>query len=136
MARPIGEDSSKAKTVISRPEGGWFARIWSQREGGYSLPPTEKIRLGRCDPFTLWTRPPESSDAAGAATALISIGPSRAFTLWIPEESAAAGDDEASSRLRYPEASKAFSVWIARDEGQPVAEVEPIPESALSLIHI
>ena len=33
MARPVGEeDNNKIPKAISRPEGGWFAKIWDERK--------------------------------------------------------------------------------------------------------
>ena len=35
MARPVGEeDNNKIPKAISRPEGGWFAKIWDERKSG------------------------------------------------------------------------------------------------------
>ena len=34
MARPVGEEEDNVPKAISRPEGGWFARIWDERNGG------------------------------------------------------------------------------------------------------
>ena len=52
MARPVGENIEKNPTAISRPEGGWFARIWNER----SKCVKHLIYLGRSTPFTVWVR--------------------------------------------------------------------------------
>jgi hypothetical protein len=90
MARPIGEELARNPTAISRPKGGWFAKIWKQRTGSDPGNPSEdKIHLERANPFTLWVAglkdpaPEAGKDSSRAAM------PSKAFTLWtaaaIPE---------------------------------------------------
>ena len=44
MARPVGEeDNNKIPKAISRPEGGWFAKIWDERKSGQK----KMIKLGQ-----------------------------------------------------------------------------------------
>ncbi|MEC9326889.1 MAG: hypothetical protein VYC63_03165, partial [Verrucomicrobiota bacterium] len=52
MARPVGENIEKNPTAISRPEGGWFARIWNERSKSVK----HLINLGLSEPFTVWVR--------------------------------------------------------------------------------
>ena len=83
MARPIGEELARNPTAISRPKGGWFARIWNQRVGLSDGNLTgEKIHLERADPFTLWIAPRTESRPGSCLNAVIATIPSRAFTLW------------------------------------------------------
>ena len=87
MARPVGEELARNPTAISRPKGGWFARIWTQRAGPAAGNPADldKIHLERANPFTLWVaalnepepQPGEGSGQEGT--------PSKAFTLWTAE---------------------------------------------------
>ncbi|MFP6873299.1 MAG: hypothetical protein VCA55_07280 [Verrucomicrobiales bacterium] len=90
MARPVGEELARNPTAISRPKGGWFARIWTQRAGSAAGDLTvEKIRLERADPFTLWITPrTESRPGPRPGSAITSI-PSRAFTLWATQQAPA-----------------------------------------------
>ena len=52
MARSVGENIEKNPTAISRPEGGWFARIWNERSKSEKL----LISLDRSEAFTVWVR--------------------------------------------------------------------------------
>jgi hypothetical protein len=97
MARPVGENIEKNPTAISRPEGGWFARIWNERSKSVKLP----ISLDRSEPFTVWVRSIEdqktveklnqnfsdSEDHQSTEDAIlqvepISLPPSKAFSIW------------------------------------------------------
>ncbi len=97
MARPVGENIEKDPTAISRPEGGWFARIWSERSNNVK----HQIRLGRSRPFTVWVSAIQEQKVAPSLdhhsldsedikitdnTILqiesISLPPSKAFTVW------------------------------------------------------
>ena len=50
MARPVGEeDNNEIPKAISRPEGGWFAKIWDERKTGKR----KMIKLDRSEPFTV-----------------------------------------------------------------------------------
>ena len=87
MARPVGEELARNPTAISRPEGGWFAKIWKQHTGsdpGNSS--VDKIHLERANPFTLWIaslKEPAAEPVKDSSPAPI---PSRAFTLWTAAE--------------------------------------------------
>ena len=96
MARPIGEELARNPTAISRPKGGWFARIWTQRaESAAGNPTVEKIHLGRADPFTLWIAPRTESRLEPCPDAEISTIPSMAFTLWVTQQKQASVPAEA-----------------------------------------
>jgi hypothetical protein len=87
MARPVGEELARNPTAISRPKGGWFARIWTQRAGSAAGNLTvEKIHLERADPFTLWLAPRTESRIGACPDAEIPAIPSRAFTLWTKKD--------------------------------------------------
>lgn len=97
MARPVGENIEKNPTAISRPEGGWFARIWNERSKSVKL----LISLDRSEPFTVWVRSIEeckdlqlrdkvslssvesrSKNDRISGVQLISLPPSKAFSVW------------------------------------------------------
>tara|TARA_B110000116_G_scaffold269897_1_gene286766 strand:- start:2247 stop:3563 length:1317 start_codon:yes stop_codon:yes gene_type:complete len=97
MARPVGENIEKNPTAISRPEGGWFARIWNERSKSVKL----LISLDRSEPFTVWVRSIEecknlqlsdevfsnSVESRGnhdciSEAEFISLPPSKAFSVW------------------------------------------------------
>ena len=97
MARPVGENIEKNPTAISRPEGGWFARIWNERSKSVK----HLINLGRSTPFTVWVRSiqdqktvkslnqnsSDSEDHQSTEDAIlqvepISLPPSKAFSIW------------------------------------------------------
>ena len=97
MARPVGENIEKNPTAISRPEGGWFARIWNERSKSVK----RCIKLGRSRPFTVWARSIQEqqaslswdhnssdsedvqiTDDAILQVESISLPPSKAFTIW------------------------------------------------------
>ncbi|MDE0570506.1 MAG: hypothetical protein OSB44_07480 [Verrucomicrobiales bacterium] len=97
MARPVGENIEKNPTAISRPEGGWFARIWNERSKSVK----HLIDPGRSTPFTVWVRSIQdqktveklnqnSSDSEGHQSTEdailqvepISLPPSKAFSIW------------------------------------------------------
>ncbi len=143
MATPIGDERTKGKKAISRPQGGWFARIWTERSpegnGSSGSGAPEKIRLGRSEPFTIWTRGVAGGTdlekcsgevaAEGGVMAIPSI-PSRAFTIWTrggdcalaPEEVTDADASDSSGVSPLPEAvfadvsrpaeSRAFTLWM------------------------
>ena len=90
MAQPIGEELARNPTAISRPKGGWFAKIWKQRTGpdpGNSS--EDKIHLERANPFTLWVAGLKDSAPEAGQDSSRAAMPSKAFTLWtvaaIPE---------------------------------------------------
>jgi len=97
MARPVGENIEKNPTAISRPEGGWFARIWNERSKSVK----HLIDPGRSTPFTVWVRSiqdqktveklnqnsSDSEDHQSTEDAIlqvepISLPPSKAFSIW------------------------------------------------------
>lgn len=97
MARPVGENIEKNPTAISRPEGGWFARIWNERSKSVK----HLIDPGRSTPFTVWVsaiqdqktveklnqNSSDSEDHQSTEDAIlqvepISLPPSKAFSIW------------------------------------------------------
>ena len=101
MARPVGEeDNNKIPKAISRPEGGWFAKIWDERKSGQK----KMIKLGRSVPFTVWISPYKIGDNGGLnnepesemieSVELIKLPPSKAFTIWAIKEKLAADTQE------------------------------------------
>lgn len=90
MARPVGEELARNPTAISRPKGGWFAKIWKQRSGSDpGSPSVDKIHLERANPFTLWVDALKQPDPEPSGDSGQVVMPSKAFTLWtaaaIPE---------------------------------------------------
>ena len=101
MARPVGEeDNNKIPKAISRPEGGWFAKIWDERKSGQK----KMIKLGRSVPFTVWISPYKIGDNGGLnnepesemieSVELIKLPPSKAFTIWAIKEKLTADTQE------------------------------------------
>ena len=101
MARPVGEeDNNKIPKAISRPEGGWFAKIWDERKSGQK----KMIKLGRSVPFTVWISPYKIGDNGGLnnepesemieSLKLIKLPPSKAFTIWAIKEKLTADTQE------------------------------------------
>ena len=101
MARPVGEeDNNKIPKAISRPEGGWFAKIWDERKSGQK----KMIKLGRSVPFTVWISPYKIGDNGGLnnepesemieSLELIKLPPSKAFTIWAIKEKLTADTQE------------------------------------------
>lgn len=132
MARPVGEEEDNVPKAISRPEGGWFARIWDERNGG----PKKMIKLGRSAPFTIWTSQDylsvnECSNISSLSESLrekelISLPSSKAFTVWakaihkserliesIPDEAFDADSENVDHLLKYD--FKPFTVWITEE---------------------
>ncbi|MFL2483043.1 MAG: hypothetical protein ACJ0KA_01790 [Verrucomicrobiales bacterium] len=132
MARPVGEEEDNVPKAISRPEGGWFARIWDERNGG----PKKMIKLGRSAPFTIWTSQDylsinECSNISSLSESLrekelISLSSSKAFTVWakathkserliesIPDEAFDADSENVDHLLKYD--FKPFTVWITEE---------------------
>ncbi|MGB1760235.1 MAG: hypothetical protein ACPHOG_05985 [Verrucomicrobiales bacterium] len=132
MARPVGEeDNNKIPKAISRPEGGWFAKIWDERKSGQK----KMIKLGRSVPFTVWISPYKIGDNGGLnnepesemieSVELIKLPPSKAFTIWaikekltadtqeiiesIPEE--AFQDESTEEKLNKELRSTPFTIW-------------------------
>ena len=114
MARPVGEeDNNKIPKAISRPEGGWFAKIWDERKTG----DIRMIKLDRSEPFTVWV----DSIKRGESLSMI-IEPK-------------IESDEKTELIRLPQ-SKAFSIWcieqkLIADSDEPI---ESIPEEAFSSV--
>ena len=129
MARPVGEEEDNVPKAISRPEGGWFARIWDERNGG----PKKMIKLGRSAPFTIWTSQDylsinEGSNISSSSESLrkkelISLPSSKAFTVWaktsrksdgliesIPDEAFDADSENEDHLLKYD--YRPFTIWI------------------------
>ena len=132
MARPVGEEEDNVPKAISRPEGGWFARIWDERNGG----PKKMIKLGRSAPFTIWTSQDylsinECNNISSLSESLrekelISLPSSKAFTVWakaihkserliesIPDEAFDADSENVDHLLKYD--FKPFTVWITEE---------------------
>ena len=132
MARPVGEEEDNVPKAISRPEGGWFARIWDERNGG----PKKMIKLGRSAPFTIWTSQDylsinECNNISSLSESLrekelISLSSSKAFTVWakathkserliesIPDEAFDADSENVDHLLKYD--FKPFTVWITEE---------------------
>ncbi len=132
MARPVGEeDNNKIPKAISRPEGGWFAKIWDERKSGQK----KMIKLGRSVPFTVWISPYKIGDNGGLnnepesemieSVELIKLPLSKAFTIWamkekltadtqeiiesIPEE--AFQDESTEEKLNKELRSTPFTIW-------------------------
>lgn len=132
MARPVGEeDNNKIPKAISRPEGGWFAKIWDERKSGQK----KMIKLGRSVPFTVWISPYKIGDNGGLnnepesvmieSVELIKLPLSKAFTIWamkekltadtqeiiesIPEE--AFQDESTKEKLNKELRSTPFTIW-------------------------
>ena len=132
MARPVGEeDNNKIPKAISRPEGGWFAKIWDERKSGQK----KMIKLGRSVPFTVWISPYKIGDNGGLnnepksvmieSVELIKLPPSKAFTIWaikekltgdtqeiiesIPEE--AFQDESTKEKFNKELRSTPFTIW-------------------------
>ncbi len=132
MARPVGEeDNNKIPKAISRPEGGWFAKIWDERKSGQK----KMIKLGRSVPFTVWISPYKIGDNGGLnnepesemieSLELIKLPPSKAFTIWaikekltadtqeiiesIPEE--AFQDESTKEKFNKELRSTPFTIW-------------------------
>jgi len=115
MARPVGEELARNPTAISRPKGGWFAKIWTQRAGlvGGNPIASEKIFLNRANPFTVWITDSEPTLEEFALDAGQPSVRSRAFTIW-----AKADSDHCADSLTQTEA-----------QGSGVEHViEPLPE--------
>lgn len=132
MARPVGEeDNNKIPKAISRPEGGWFAKIWDERKSGQK----KMIKLVRSVPFTVWISPYKIGDNGGLnnepesemieSVELIKLPPSKAFTIWaikekltadtqeiiesIPEE--AFQDESTKEKFNKELRSTPFTIW-------------------------
>ncbi|MCP4846595.1 MAG: hypothetical protein GY899_01440 [Verrucomicrobiaceae bacterium] len=127
MARPVGEELARNPTAISRPKGGWFARIWTQRAGPASGHPADldKIHLERANPFTLWVAALNEPGPKPGENSGQEVMPSRAFTLWTaatipgnssgdhPAEDNSAGDSPGDQPIApFPE-----GVFEETDEG-------------------
>ena len=142
MARPIGDKGAHKTIALSRPQGGWFAKIWNQRNrggssGGAATPAVtaDKITLGRCAPFTLWvgeginTVPPAADEPEPPANEPAEIGslPSEALAKEHfdkqKEEEAPHHESEsepavvAAADLGLPSRppSRAFSIWTTKE---------------------
>ena len=115
MARPVGEELARNPTAISRPKGGWFAKIWTQRAGSVGGNPiaSEKICLSRANPFTVWIADSEPTLEGFALDAGQPSVRSRAFTIW-----AKADPDYCANSLTPTE---------AQDSGVEHV-IEPLPE--------
>jgi hypothetical protein len=89
MARPVGEELARNPTAISRPKGGWFARIWTQRAGSVAgnLATPEKIYLDHANPFTIWVAGLRQPHCSGQLKVS-----SNAFTVWTKAGFEAAAD--------------------------------------------
>ena len=128
MARPVGENIEKNPTAISRPEGGWFARIWNERSKSVK----HLIDPGRSTPFTVWVRSiqdqktveklnqnsSDSEDHQSTEDAIlqvepISLPPSKAFSIWT----------EISQNLNQEISSFPMEVF---EENLPDADAPPI----------
>ena len=128
MARPVGENIEKDPTAISRPEGGWFARIWSERSNNVK----HQIKLARSRPFTVWVsaiqdqktveklnqNSSDSEDHQSTEDAIlqvepISLPPSKAFSIWT----------EISQNLNQQISSFPMEVF---EENLPDADAPPI----------
>jgi len=128
MARPVGENIEKDPTAISRPEGGWFARIWSERSNNVK----HQIKLARSRPFTVWVsaiqdqktveklnqNSSDSEDHQSTEDAIlqvepISLPPSKAFSIWT----------EISQNLNQEISSFPVEVF---EENLPDADAPPI----------
>ncbi|MED5586376.1 MAG: hypothetical protein VYB61_08480 [Verrucomicrobiota bacterium] len=109
MARPVGEELARNPTAISRPKGGWFARIWTQRAGSVAgnLAAPEKICLDHANPFTIWAAGLRQPHGSGQLTVS-----SNAFTVWTKAGSDAAADPLVST--------------VAADSGLEPA-IDPLP---------
>jgi len=147
MARPVGEEEDNVPKAISRPEGGWFARIWDERNGGAK----RMIKLGRSEAFTIWISKDYSlingvSNISSVSEALrekelISLPSSQAFTVWskalpksdgsiesipsIPEEAFDANSDNMDHFSNYEH--RPFTVWTTE---------EALMKSRVSEIHL
>lgn len=115
MARPVGEELARNPTAISRPKGGWFAKIWTQRAGSVGGNPiaSEKIDLHRANPFTIWivdSKPTREVFAMDAGQPSVR---SMAFTIW-----AKAGLDHSTHSLMQTEAQDSGAEHV----------IEPLPE--------
>jgi hypothetical protein len=132
MARPVGEEEENVPKAISRPEGGWFARIWDERNGGLK----KMIKLGRSEPFTIWTSQDyllinEGSNISSVYEStrekeLITLPSSKAFTVWakvsrksdgliesIPDEAFDANLENIDHLLKYN--YRPFTIWITEE---------------------
>lgn len=119
MARSVGENIEKNPTAISRPEGGWFARIWNERSKSEKL----LISLDRSEAFTVWVRSIEKcKDLQFLDEVFSSSVESR-------------GNDDCISEAEFISLppSKAFSVWTEiseeQDEEIPTLPIEAFDES-------
>ena len=114
MARPVGEeDNNEIPKAISRPEGGWFAKIWDERKTGER----KMIKLDRSEPFTVWVD-------------LIKLGKSLS-TISDPKIESV----KKIELIKLPQ-SKAFSIWCMEQKLIADSEelIESIPEEAFSAV--
>ena len=114
MARPVGEeDNNEIPKAISRPEGGWFAKIWDERKTGER----KMIKLDRSEPFTVWVD-------------LIKLGKSLS-TISDPKIESV----KKIELIKLPQ-SKAFSIWCMEQKLIADSEelIESIPEEAFSSV--
>ncbi|MDB4783346.1 hypothetical protein OAG39_01875 [Verrucomicrobiales bacterium] len=119
MARSVGENIEKNPTAISRPEGGWFARIWNERSKSEKL----LISLDRSEAFTVWVR------SIGKCKDLQFLD--EVFSSSVESR----GNDDCISEAEFISLppSKAFSVWTKiseeQDEEIPTLPIEAFDES-------
>jgi len=101
MARPVGEeDNNEIPKAISRPEGGWFAKIWDERKTGER----KMIKLDRSEPFTVWVDLIKLGKSLSTIsdqkiecvekTELIKLPQSKAFSIWCMEQKLIADSEE------------------------------------------
>lgn len=112
MARPVGEeDNNEIPKAISRPEGGWFAKIWDERKTGER----KMIKLDRSEPFTVWV------DLIKLGKSLSTISDQKIECV------------EKTELIKLPQ-SKAFSIWCMEQKLIADSEelIESIPEEAFS----
>lgn len=114
MARPVGEeDNNEIPKAISRPEGGWFAKIWDERKTGER----KMIKLDRSEPFTVWV------DLIKLGKSLSTISDQKIECV------------EKTELIKLPQ-SKAFSIWCMEQKLIADSEelIESIPEEAFSAV--
>ena len=121
MARPVGEeDNNEIPKAISRPEGGWFAKIWDERKTGER----KMIKLDRSEPFTVWVDLIKLGKSLSTIsdqkiecvekTELIKLPQSKAFSIWCMEQKLIADSEELIESI--PE--EAFSAVLNQENGK------------------
>ena len=121
MARPVGEeDNNEIPKAISRPEGGWFAKIWDERKTGER----KMIKLDRSESFTVWVDLIKLGKSLSTIsdqkiecvekTELIKLPQSKAFSIWCMEQKLIADSEELIESI--PE--EAFSAVLNQENGK------------------